>query len=60
MLGNKGPSFIESYHKRRALADWKTNHKFWMMMMIPAGLMWAGAAQSGTEKLAKLFKMNSE
>ena len=31
--------------QKAALADWKKSHKVWMIMMIAASLMWAGAAE---------------
>ena len=31
--------------QKAALANWKKSRKVWMMMMITASLMWAGAAE---------------
>ena len=44
---------ISTIPKKEALAEWKKIHKVWMMMMIAAGLIWAGEAQRGIEKLTK-------
>ena len=36
---------MELVPQKAALADWKKSHKVWMMMMIAASLMLAGAAE---------------